>query len=252
MNDELTIESSQAQETAAENAVPTAILEEMAKAGVLYGRQKAKTHPRMQRHIHITRNGTEIFDIAQTAQLADRAASYLASIAERKGTILFVGVTPVAKEAVKAAAEKLGYPYVTERWLGGTITNFKTIRARIERYLKLRSDRDSGRLEKYTKKERLDFDKELVRFSHLFGGVEHLTSLPQVLVIMGATSHETAIAEARRSNVPVVAVVSSDANPDIIDYPIPGNDRSRSSIQWILNRLEAAILAVRSAAPSAK
>lgn len=224
-----------------ESQVDPKILEELVKAGVLYGRKKSKTHPRMQRYIYTTRNGIEIIDVVQTLSLIDKAAEFLKSVAKNKGLILFVGSTPAAKEDVKALAEKLGYPFAAERWLGGTLTNFKTIHQRLEYYFKLKADRDAGKLEKYIKKERVGFDKEIARLSTLFSGLELLNQLPQALVVVGSTSHETAVREARRLHIPIVGIISSDADPEIIDYPIPANDRAKTSINWILERLGKAI-----------
>ena len=217
------------------------LLDELIKAGVLYGRKKSKTHPRMQKYIFTTRNGIEIIDVAQTMALADKAAEFLKSIAQSGGLILCVGTTPPSKEAVKGLAEKFSYPYVTERWLGGTLTNWKTIHQRIQYYIKLKADRSAGRLEKYTKKERIQFDKEIARLDILLSGLETLTKLPEAIVVSGATSHIIAIREARRLKIPIVGILSSDADPDLIDYPIPANDRAKSSILWILERLKKAI-----------
>mgnify|MGYP001559971802 CR=1 FL=1 len=221
--------------------VDQTLLDAMVKAGVLYGRKKAKTHPRMHPYIYTTRSGMEIIDIVQTIGCIDRAAEFLAGILAKQGIVLFVGTTPSARELVRAMAERFNAPYVTQRWLGGTLTNFKTLNQRLQHYLKLRSDRDTGKLGKYTKRERTDFDKEIERLSVLFGGVEKLTTPPHALVIVGATSHATALREARRIGIPVVAIASTDANPDPIDYVIPASDRSRSSIAWVLARLEQAI-----------
>lgn len=223
------------------STIEPGLLDEIVKAGILYGRKRSKTHPRMKKYIFTTRNGIEIIDIVQTLALTDKAAEFLKSIAQSGGLILFVGTTPAARETVKAVALKFDYPYVAERWLGGTLTNFKTIHQRTQYYIKLKADRNAGRLEKYTKKERLDFDKEIARLDILFSGLEKLVKLPEVIVVLGATSHDTAINEARRSKVPIVALLSSDADPDFINYPIPANDRAKSSIVWILNKLERAI-----------
>ena len=224
-----------------EKTVDPILLEELIKAGVLYGRKKSKTHPRMQRYIHTTRNGIEIIDVVQTLTLSDQAAEFIKSVVRQKGLLFFVGATPSAKDVVKSLAQRFGYPHVTERWLGGTLTNFKTIQKRIQYYLKLKSDRESGNLDKYTKKERTQFDKEITRLTTLFNGLELLNQLPQVLIIVGALNHKTAIHEARKLSIPIVGLISSDADPDLIDYPIPGNDRSKSSISWVLERLAKAI-----------
>jgi len=221
--------------------VDPAILEALVKAGVLYGSKKSKTHPRMQKYIFTTRNGIEIIDVVQTLDLLAKAEEFLKTVVAKGGSIVFVGTTPAAKGSVEALAKKFGYPYVTERWLGGTLTNFKTIHDRLQYYLKLKTDRETGRLEKYTKKERFQFDKEIERLTVLFGGLENFTRLPDALFVVGATSHDTALRETKRSKIPVVALMSSDADPDQVNYPIPGNDKARSSIVWVLNHIEKAL-----------
>ncbi len=222
----------------AEQAVDPALLEAMARAGVVYGRKKSKTHPRMRPYIFTTRNGIEMFDLTQTWAALERAGAFLQTVVAKSGMILIVGTAPAAKEFVAALAAKFKLPYVVERWLGGTLTNFKTISERLQYYLKLRADRDAGRLEKYTKKERIEFDKEIKRLTTLFGGLEGMTALPQALLIVGASKHATAVREARRMKIPIVALMSTDMNPELIDYPIPGNDNARSSIAWVLGEIE--------------
>jgi len=217
------------------------LLEAMVKAGGMFGRMKSKTHPRMQRYIFTTRNDVEILDIVQTIELLFRATQFITDIVKGRGIILFVGTTPAAKNQVKELAERFGYPHVTNRWLGGTLTNFKTIRERLNYYLKLKSDREAGRLEKYTKKERLGFDREIERLTKLMGGLEQLIALPQAVFIVGPTMHETAMREARRLKIPIVAIASSDADPDFIDYLIPANDRAKGSILWVIERFAQAI-----------
>lgn len=232
-------------------SVEQGLLEEMTKAGVLYGRRKSKTNPRMLRYIFTTRNGMEILDIVQTIPLLERAEQFLSELVRTKKSILFVGTTPAAKDVVKSLAEKIGFPYVTERWLGGTLTNWKTIHERLEYYLKLKADRETGKLEKYTKKERVAFDKEIARLTHLFQGLETMTKLPDAVVAVGVTSHETTIREARRLKIPIVGVLSSDADPEVVDYVVPANDLSKSSVRWILDRFEKTIEAAKREIPAA-
>jgi small subunit ribosomal protein S2 len=217
------------------------VLEEMARAGILYGRRKNKTHPRMRPFIFTTRNGIEILDIEQTITRLETATKFIKDIIKRKGTVLFVGTSPASKQIVRTVAEKSGFPYVTERWLGGTLTNFKTILTRVQYFIKLKSDRAAGRLEKYTKKERLDFDKEIERFTHLMSGLESITRVPDAIFIVGASEHMTAIREARRVKIPIIGVLTNDIDPDLIDFPIPANDRAKSSVLWIMERVERAI-----------
>ncbi|MEK7611797.1 MAG: 30S ribosomal protein S2 [Patescibacteria group bacterium] len=214
------------------------ILDEMLKAGVLYGRSKSKTHPKMIPYVHATRNGMAILDVEKTPEMIKSAGAAIKAVCEKKGLVLFVGTTPPAKLAVKTLAEKTGYPYITVRWLGGILTNFKTLSKRLDYYEKLKSDKASGRLEKYTKKERLDFTKEIERLAHLFGGLEQLKRVPDLMVVAGVSDHMIAVKEAKKIRIPVVGILSSNVDPALVEYPIVANDRSASSIQWVMERLE--------------
>lgn len=217
------------------------ILEEMAQAGILYGRKKSSTNPKMLSFIHAVRNGIKIFDLAQTWEAIEKAQTFLKDIISKGGQVLLVGSQPAAQEAIKAMADKFGFPYVVERWLGGTLTNFKTLSSRINRYIQLKTDRATGKLDKYTKKERLEFDREIGRMEKLFGGLEKMSKLPEAVLIVDAKLHLTAIREANRLRLPIVAIINSDSDPDWAQYSIPANASAKSSIVWILNKLESAI-----------
>ena len=229
------------QRSAAVSAADMAFLEEMAKAGILYGRKKSKTHPRMKRYIFGTRNSIEIFDLIQTLSAVEKAQEFLEEVVKKGGLVLLVGTQPAAKALVKNLASKFNFPYVIERWLGGTLTNFKILSQRISYYLKLKADRESGVLEKYTKKERLDFDREIEKLGINFSGLENLKKIPEAVIMVDTNVHETAVREANRLNIPVVALINSDANPDKIKYPIPANSSAKTSIEWIFQKFEAAI-----------
>jgi small subunit ribosomal protein S2 len=140
---------------------------------------------------------------------------------------------------MKTWADKLDAPCVVERCLGGTITNFNTIFKRLQYYLKLKADRAAGKLEKYTKKERLQFDREIARMEKLFSGLEKLEKIPDALLVVDAAlkNHHTAVREANRMKIPVIAIINSDNDPDQISYPIPGNTRARASVEWVLNKI---------------
>lgn len=215
-----------------------ALLEEMLKAGVVFGRRSSKTNPRMEQFIEMTRNGIELFSCGQVLARLDAAGLFLEEVARKNGTVLCVGTTPAARDLVTKLADAFQLPRVTVRWLGGTLTNFPTISKRIQYYLKLRADREAGRLERYTKKEQAQFAKEIEKLTRFFSGLERLTALPQALLVVNASAHATAIREARRLGIPVVAIVNSDANPDLVTHPIPGNDAARSSISWFIAKLE--------------
>lgn len=217
------------------------LLEEMVKAGVLYGRKKSKTHPRMKPYIYATRNGIEILDLPQTMEALEKAGEFLKETAKKEGLILAVGTNPASQELVENFAKKFSFPYVIKRWLGGTLTNFKTISKRIQHYMNLKADKASGKLEKYTKKEQVGFHKEIERLNGFFVGLERLSKLPDVVVVVNVNDHLTVVREAKRLKIPVVAVLSTDTDPELVDYPIPANDNSRGSIVWILSKLESKI-----------
>lgn len=216
-------------------------LKEMAQEGLLFGRKKRNSNPKMRKFVYASRNGFEIFDLRQTKEKIEEAQKYLTDLVKTGQIILFVGTHAPAYNAVKEIAEKYQYPYVIQRWLGGTLTNFKTITTRLNYYLKLKSDQESGKFDKYTKKERTVLDKKIERLHRLFDGLENLKALPALVVITGADTHETAIAEARRMKIPVLAIANTSADPDTIDAVIPANDKSRSSVEYILAKLDVAI-----------
>ncbi len=217
------------------------VIEEMSKAGLFWGHQKSKTHPRMKAFIAATRNGIEIIDLSQTLEVWEKTAEAIKSKLGDNGVILLVGTTPSSRAAVEALAKKLNLPYVVERWLGGTLTNFKTLSKRIDYFKKLRADREAGKFDKYTKKERLDIDREIKKLTLKFSGIENMQRLPEIVFVADIPHHLTAVREAKRMNIPIVAIANTDADPRLVDYPIPANDRSRAGIEWILSKLEAAI-----------
>ena len=228
-----------------------AMVEEMMRAGLFLGRKSSKTHPKMRSLVFGVRNGISMIDLEETINLLNKALDFIKTKAAR-GAILLVGTTPSAKKSVEEMAKQLGFPYVTERWLGGTLTNFKTLSKRVAYFKKLKSDKESGRLDKYTKKERLDFDREIKKLSVMFSGIEGMNSLPEVLFVVDANGNLTAVREARRLKIPVVAIANTDINPDLVDYLIPANDRNKSSIDWILARLAKVVLESKQEAPAEK
>lgn len=225
-------------EALGEPAVDRVLLEEMFKAGVVFGRRSSKTNPRMKQFIEMTRNGIEFFGQNQVTARLEAAGEFLESIAKKNGTVLCVGTTPPARDLVAKFADAFQFPSVTVRWLGGTLTNFPTISKRIQYYLKLKADREAGRLERYTKKEQIQFAKEIEKLTRFFSGLERLTALPQALFIVNVNAHATAVRETKRLGIPVVAIVNSDADPGLVTYPVPGNDVARSSIAWFIAKLE--------------
>lgn len=214
---------------------------EMIEAGVFYGRKRSKTHPKMKQYVLMNRGGIEIIDLTKTAEATDRATAFLKGKVQSGGVVLLVGTQPAAETEIIRVAERFHLPHVINRWAGGTMTNFKIIVKRVEYFKKLRSDFASGSLEKYTKKERLGLEKEMRRLKELFGGLENLAKEPDVLVVVDPNLHHTALREANRAKIPVIALANVDADPDVVDFLVPGNDKARKSISWFLGKIEAAI-----------
>ncbi len=237
-------------------AYPEEASREMIDAGVFCGRKKSKINPKMKEYILTNRGGIGIINLTKTAEAMDKAVGFLKEKVKSGGLLLIVGTQPPAEGDVLKLAGKFNLPYVTTRWAGGTLTNFKIISKRIEYFKKLRGDLASGALvDKYTKKERLMLEKELSRLTELFGGLEGLTNEPAALIIIDPNLHNTAVHEANRLKIPVIALANVDADPDVVDYLVPGNDKSRKSINWFLGKIESAIeeaIALRASAKLAE
>ncbi len=211
---------------------------EMMDAGVFYGRKKSKTNPKMRPFVLANRGGIEIINLQKTEEMMDAAAAFIKERVRNNGLILLVGTVPAAEASVTALAKKLGIPYVTTRWVGGAITNFKIIVKRIEHMKTLRADLASGALvNKYTKKERLEMEREMRRLEELMGGLEAMTKEPDVVIVIDPILHHTAVSEANTKKIPVVALANVDADPDKISYVVPGNDKAKKSIEWFLERI---------------
>lgn len=216
-------------------------LKEMVDSGVFCGRTRLRTHPRMRPYILSTRNGVEIFHLGKTLEKMGEALEFLRAKVAAKGSVLLVGTQPAAQQILEDVSKELNVPAVTVRWLGGTLTNFKVISKRVEYLKKLRSDFATGAVEKYTKKEQLGLKKELAQLEELFSGIENMTGRPDVVIVIDPVLHKAAMNEARKLSIPVVAYTNSDMNPEEIEYMIPGNTKSRSSIDWFMGKIKAAI-----------
>lgn len=213
----------------------------MMEASVFYGHSKSRTNPKMRPYILSTRSGMEVINLLKTMETLDSAKKAVEGAVKSGGVILFVGTSAAVKAVVKESAEKLGVPHVTERWLGGTLTNFKTISERIDHFRKLKEDKATGRIEKYTKKERTQLDKELKKLEQLLGGLEKLEALPSMVFVADSKENAIAAREARKMHIPVVALVNTDSDPDIADHVIPANDRSPKSVAFLMSYIEKAV-----------
>ena len=215
-----------------------ALLEDMLKSGLILGYRKSKGHPKMAKYILTVRNNIQIFDLIKTIEELKKSVAFLKSIIEKGGKVLLVGTTPSSKELVKEAAQALKMPYVCERWLGGTMTNFPTIKKRVAYFLDLEKKKETGELEKYTKKERLLFDRELVKLENKIGGIKAMEKIPEVLFLVDIKASETALKEAKKVKIPVVAICNTNNNPDLVDYVIPANNSSYAAIKFTLEYLK--------------
>lgn len=220
-------------------------LEEIKEAiavGAVYGHKKSKTHPRMKPYIVANRNEIEVISPQATVVSLRQTIARLKEIYRSGGSVLLVATKPAIREIVKRFSAEFGFPCVINRWLGGALTNFKVIRKRIEYYLSLKAQWDSGNFEeKYTKKEKGLINQEIMKLAEKFDGLENYSRLPDLVFVVGVNDHLTAVREARRLKIPLAAVVDTDADPDLIDYPIFANDNSRQSLEWLINKITAAL-----------
>ncbi|MBI5037923.1 MAG: 30S ribosomal protein S2 [Candidatus Kerfeldbacteria bacterium] len=214
---------------------------DMLKSGVHFGHQAKNWHPKMKPFIFTTRGGVHIIDLEKTAAQLSLAMTFVSDLAARGGTILFVTTKRQATAIVKKAAEVSGMPAVTERWIGGTLTNFENILSLVHRLKDLRRQRDTGELEKYTKRERLKKEEEIANLEKSVGGIEGLEKLPDAVFIIDLKKERTAVREARKRKIPIVAIVDTNANPDLVDYAIPGNDDASKSISMLTNAVAQAV-----------
>jgi len=204
------------------------------EAGAHFGYSKARRHPSAAPYLFATKDRTDIFDLEETGRKLTKAREFAASVAASGKHVLFVSGKNESIALVKSIAEEVGAPYVAGRWIGGTLTNFKNIRKRIERLQKLMSERESGELEKYTKKERVLIDRDIDNLIARFGGLTMLTDLPGALFIIDTRHEETAVKEANQLGIPVIGLSSSDCNFALVQYPVPANDTSVRSVKLVL------------------
>ncbi len=208
------------------------IIEAMFKAGAHYGYSKTRRHPSVSKYIHTTKNKGDIIDLEKTGIMLEDAALFVKNLGAQSKTILFVGTKPEAKVATKEVAESLHMPYVVERWIGGTLSNFTEIKKRIAELENYQKDSVAGGLNKYTKKERVVMAKKMEKLARYYTGLLGLKKSPDALFVVDARSEHIAATEARKSGVPVIALVNSDSNIKGIDYPIVANDSAVPSIKF--------------------
>lgn len=210
--------------------------------GAHFGLIRSRRHPSTKPFIFGVKNKVEIFDLEKTVESLEKAKEFIKSQVSTGGLILFVGGKNEARASVLSGAQSAGQPVVAGRWLGGTLTNFQEIKKRIARLEDLTSQREKGELVKYTKKERLLIDREIIKLERDFGGISSMRFAPKALFVIDPKREYIAVAEAKRLNIPVVALASSDCDIRGIDYPIPGNDASQKSIAYFVGQIVDAVL----------
>jgi small subunit ribosomal protein S2 len=222
-------------------------MRQMLEAGVHFGHQTRFWNPKMAPYIYGHRNKIHIVNLEKTLVMYQDAMKYMTQLASNRGTVLFVGTKRQAREIVAQEAKRAGMPYVDERWLGGMLTNFKTVKTSIKRLRDMEGMQADGSFERMSKKEALLFSREMEKLSKAIGGIKDMNGLPDALFVIDVGYHKIAITEAVKLGVPVVGVVDTNHSPDGIDYLIPGNDDSGKAIQLYAEGAADAILAGRSA-----
>lgn len=212
------------------------------EAGVHFGHQTRRWDPRMRPYIFTERNGIHIIDLQQTVVKLGEAYAFVRDTVAEGGTVLFVGTKKQAQEAVETEATRCGMFYVNQRWLGGMLTNFRTIRTRIGRLEELEAMRDSGAFDRLPKKEVMRLNDELARLSRLLVGIRGMTDLPSVVFVVDPHKERIAVSEARRLEIPLVSLCDTNCNPDEIDYPIPANDDAIRAVKLLCSKIADAVL----------
>ena len=220
----------------------TATVKQLLEAGAHFGHQTSRWHPRMKKYIFTKRNGIHIIDLEQTTSMLDKACSFIYQVAADGGHILFVGTKKQAQETIEEEAKRCGMYYVNQRWIGGVLTNFATIQARIDYLVRLEDQQSRGEFSRLPKKEALKLEEEISRLNRQMGGFKEMVTLPDTLFVVDSTKEKIALAEAKRVGIPVVAIADTNSNPDELDYPIPANDDAIRAIKLICNKIAEAVI----------
>jgi len=223
-------------------------IKDLLEAGVHFGHQTRRWNPKMKKYIFTARNGIYIIDLKKTLLSVQRACSLLREVAASGEKILFVGTKKQAKGVIKDEARRCDQYYIIERWLGGTMTNFQTIKGNIKRLKALEKMKEDGHYENITKKETLQLDKERTRLEKFLSGIKDMYKLPKALIVVDAKKEKIAVAEANKLKIPVIAIIDTNTDPDPIDYPIAANDDAIKSISVIMKALTETILEAKAAA----
>jgi len=220
-------------------------LEELLKKGVHFGHQTSKRYPKANSYIHTQRNGVHIIDLQKTVQALEKALKFVETTVKAGGVILFVGSKKQARTIVKEAALSCSMPYIIGRWLGGTFTNFENIVKLTRKLEKLEREEEDGTWDMYTKKEQVTFKKELDKLQENVGGIKNMKHLPKAIFVVDIKKESTAVSEANKMGIPVIALVDTNVNPELTTYPIPANDDAIKSIEVITDLIAQAVREAR-------
>ena len=216
-------------------------LKELLEAGAHFGHQTRRWNPKMREYIYGARGGVHILDLTKTSMMLKEATAFARETAANGGKVLLVGTKRQVAPVVAEIAEAHNLPYVTTRWLGGMLTNFRTIRLQVQRLKKLEAGVESGDYaSKYNKKELLDFSNEIAALNRIFGGIKHMDGLPAAVFVVDVPTEGIAVAEARKLNIPVIAIVDTNADPDLVEYKIPANDDAIKAVRVITQAIAEA------------
>jgi len=222
--------------------LPVVTMKQLLEAGVHFGHQTRRWNPKMTRFIFTERNGIHIIDLQKSVPMIEEAYAQVRDAVANGGTCLFVGTKKQAQDAIREEAVRAGQPYVSQRWLGGMLTNFQTIRKRVERLREIEDMRDRGLMDVLTKREQARLIDELARLEKYLGGIKMMTSLPAAVYVVDTRKEHIAVAEARKLGIPVVAIIDTNCDPDEVDYPIPGNDDAIRAVRLITSRIANAAM----------
>ncbi|MBD3380350.1 MAG: 30S ribosomal protein S2 [Candidatus Omnitrophica bacterium] len=228
-------------------AIASKTIRELLENGVHFGHQTNKWNPKMKKYIFGAKNGIYIIDLQKTEKALNEALDFVAETASKGGSFLFVGTKKQAKNIIKGEAQKCEMFYVAERWLGGCLTNFNTIRRSVEKLDQLQEKKESEIYASLAKKEKAQMDREENKLLKNLGGIREMKELPRAVIVIDAEAEEIAVREARKLGIPVIALIDTNCDPDLIDYPIPGNDDAIRSIDYIVSTIAGTIKRERDA-----
>ncbi len=216
-------------------------LKDLLEAGVHFGHQTSKWNPKMKPYIFIARGGIYIIDLQRTLKALNEACAFLKTVASKGGTVLFVGTKKQAKVAIQEMANRVDMPYVTERWLGGMLTNHQTIYKSVQRLEEIEAMMSDGRIENFSKKEQLDLTRKFEKLNNNLGGIRKMKGVPDAVFIVDTAEEETAVREASNLGIPVIGIVDTNCDPTLVRYPIPGNDDAIRAITLFTRTVAEAI-----------